>query len=173
MRSLPNIVITGTPGTGKSSHCDTLASELPDMKVFSINQVAKERDCFEGFDEERKSHIVDEEKLVDAIEGDLEKGGLIIDWHVCDIFPEDLVDLVIVLRADTEKIYDRLQKRNYAETKLQENLDAEIMEVVLSDAREAYAEEVVIELPSNTVDDIDSNVSRIVSWKEQWVADNK
>ncbi|ANB14082.1 Fap7p [Sugiyamaella lignohabitans] len=124
-------------------------------------------------DEERKSHIVDEDKVMDAIEDDLEKGGLIIDWHVCDIFPERLIDLVVVLRTDNTILYDRLKKRGYTDNKVEENIDAEIMQVILDEAQEAYAEEIVIELESNDVDQMDSNVERIVAWKNQWEKDNK
>ncbi|CAN6609663.1 adenylate kinase isoenzyme 6 homolog Fap7p [Trichomonascus vanleenenianus] len=168
-----NIVVTGTPGTGKSSHAQMLADSLEGMTLMTINEIAKERDCITGYDEERKSAIVDEEKVLDAIEDELEQGGLIIDWHVCDIFPERLIDLVVVLRADTNVLYDRLKARGYADNKIEENMDAEIMQVLLEDARESYAEEIVVELQSNTVEDMDSNVERIVGWKEQWDKDNK
>ncbi|KAA8917571.1 hypothetical protein TRICI_000264 [Trichomonascus ciferrii] len=168
-----NIIITGTPGTGKSSHAAMLAERLSDMKLMTMNEVAKERDCVTGFDEERNSAIVDEDRLVDAIEDDLKKGGYIIDWHVCDIFPEDLIDLVIVLRSDTEKLYDRLKKRQYSQEKLDENLDVEIMQVILDDAQSAYDSNIVIELQSNEIEDMESNIDRIVAWKEQWEKDNE
>ena len=64
------------------------------------------------------------------------------------------------------------KNRNYAEAKLQENLDSEIMEVLLQEAREAYDEEVVIELTSNTSDEMESNIDRIEAWVRQWKADN-
>lgn len=111
-------------------------------------------------------------QLLDAIEEDLEKGGNIIDWHVCDIFPERLIDLVVVVRADNTILYDRLKSRGYADNKIEENIDAEIMQVILDEARDAYAEEIVIELTSNTLDELESNVSRIVEWKKQWEKDN-
>ena len=62
--------------------------------------------------------------------------------------------------------------RGYAETKLQENLDSEIMEVLLQEARDAYDEEIVIELSSNSSDEMESNLDRIESWVKQWKADN-
>jgi adenylate kinase len=52
--------------------------------------------------------------------------------------------------------------------KIQENNEAEIMNVVLEEAREAYAEEIVVALQSESADDLDSNVSRIVEWIEAW-----
>ena len=79
----------------------------------------------------------------------------------------------MVLRTDSKKLYDRSKTRKYPENKLQENLDSEIMEVLLEEARESYDEEVVIELQSNEAEDIESNVERIVIWIENWKKDNK
>ena len=91
-----------------------------------------------------------------------------IDWHACDVFPERWIDLVIVLRSNSAILYDRLKARKYADSKLQENMDAEIMEVLLHEARDAFDSEMVIELWSNTSDDMESNASRIETWLEQW-----
>lgn len=78
----------------------------------------------------------------------------------------------MVLRADSTHLYDRLTARGYSEVKLQENLDSEIMEVLLSEARESYDEELVVELASNDGDDIDANIERIESWITNWMHDN-
>lgn len=42
------------------------------------------------------------------------------------------------------------------------------MQVVLESARESYAQEIVVELPSNNVDDMESNVDRVKQWLEAW-----
>ena len=62
MRKSPNVIITGTPGVGKTVHCEQLAQETG-LRHLSINQVAKDRECYDGYDEERKSWIVDEDKV--------------------------------------------------------------------------------------------------------------
>jgi len=53
----------------------------------------------------------EDEKLLDAIEDEVKAGGCIIDWHACDLFPKSWIDLVVVFRADTEVLYDRLTQR--------------------------------------------------------------
>lgn len=63
-------------------------------------------------------------------------------------------------------------RRDYPEAKLQNNIDSEIMQVVLEEAREAYDARVVVELPSNTPDDVDSNTERIAAWVASWLADH-
>ena len=61
-RTQPNIIITGTPGVGKSSHCELLATNTG-LKHLSINQIVKESGCHDGWDAEYKSWIVDEDKV--------------------------------------------------------------------------------------------------------------
>ncbi|KAK6584520.1 hypothetical protein PZA11_002744 [Diplocarpon coronariae] len=177
MRNQPNLIITGTPGVGKTTHCETLAQSTG-LKHLSINDIAKERGCSDGFDEEFKSLIVDEDKLLDAIEDEVRQGGYIIDWHACDLFPKSWIDLVVVLRVDSTLLYDRLKAstdnscRDYPEVKLQANLDSEIMEVLLQEAHDSYDEEIVVELTSNTSDGMESNIERLESWVKQWRKDH-
>jgi broad-specificity NMP kinase len=61
-RTAPNIIMTGTPGVGKTSHCELLA-ERTGLKHLSVNQVVKDRECHEGWDEAFQSWIVDEDKV--------------------------------------------------------------------------------------------------------------
>lgn len=47
------------------------------------------------------------------------------------------------------------------------------MEVLLQEARDSYDEEIVVELTSNTSEEVDSNVARIEAWVAQWIKDNE
>lgn len=62
MRAKPNIIITGTPGVGKTTHCETLATSLG-LTHLSINTIVKDKECHDGWDEEYQSWIVDEDKV--------------------------------------------------------------------------------------------------------------
>lgn len=75
---------------------------------------------------------------------------------------------MVVLRTDSTRLYDRLKARQYSEQKLQENMDSEIMEVLLEEARDSYDEEIVVELTSNDADDIENNVERVETWIKNW-----
>ncbi|KAL5041126.1 peptidase family C78-domain-containing protein [Aspergillus fruticulosus] len=161
----------GTPGVGKTVHCEQLAQDTG-LRHLSINQIAKDRGCYETYDEELKTWVVDEDKLLDAIEDEVLQGGFLIDWHACDLFPKSWIDLVVVLRCpSTSTLYDRLNSRGYHETKLQENLDAEIFGVLIEEAREGFDEEIVVELNSEEDGDVEANCARIASWVENWKSD--
>lgn len=62
MRSAPNIIITGTPGVGKTTHSEILA-ERTGLRHLSVNQVVKDKECHEGWSDEYQSWIVDEDKV--------------------------------------------------------------------------------------------------------------
>ncbi|KAF2680162.1 P-loop containing nucleoside triphosphate hydrolase protein [Lentithecium fluviatile CBS 122367] len=172
-RKNPNIVITGTPGVGKTTHAEQLARSLG-FKHVSINQIVKDEGFHEGKDEELGSWIVDEDKLLDYLEATSlsDTGGYILDWHACDLFPERWIDLVIVLRCDSTILYDRLTARGYKDKKLEENMDSEIMQVLLDEARESYREEIVVELRSESAEDVEGNVERVEGWVKAWRKDN-
>lgn len=98
--------------------------------------------------------------------------GIVADFHVCEIFPERWFDLVLVLRTKTEILFDRLTSRGYKDRKRDENMESEIMQVILEEARNSYAIEIVHEVPSNTVEDMQSNIQRVQQWVEQWMVNN-
>ena len=122
------------------------------------------------------------------MEDEVQPGGCLIDWHACDLFPRSWIDLVVVLRVQSNTLYDRLtaryglwslrrvlltrRRRRYPEAKLQENLDAEIMDVLLQEARDAYDEEIIVELSSDNSEEMESNIDRIESWISQWKVNN-
>lgn len=107
-------------------------------------------------------------QVCDALEDEVQPGGAIVDYHGCDFFPERWFDLVIVLQTDNGVLWERLEKRGYSAKKIQENVQCEIMHVCAEEARESYEEEVVHFLPSNTVEDMETNVDRISEWVSAW-----
>jgi adenylate kinase len=61
-RTNPNIVVTGTPGVGKTTHAEQLA-QATGFKHISVNQIVKDEGFHEGKDEETGSWVVDEDKV--------------------------------------------------------------------------------------------------------------
>lgn len=124
-------------------------------------------------------------QLLDDLEPQVAQGGLILDWHTCEAFPERWADLVVVLRCDHTKLWERLEarwvqqilgperganknNRGYPLKKIQENNEAEIMQVVLEEARSSYPAEIVVELESESMEQLESNVARVVEWIATW-----
>uniref|UniRef100_A0A1X7SZ72 Adenylate kinase isoenzyme 6 homolog n=1 Tax=Amphimedon queenslandica TaxID=400682 RepID=A0A1X7SZ72_AMPQE len=110
VRALPNVLITGTPGTGKTLTASQVV-ERTGMSHFNVSELAKEGGLYEGWDEQFQSYILDEDKVVDELNDSLVSGGCIVEYHGCDFFPERWFDAIFVLRTDNALLYDRLMKR--------------------------------------------------------------
>jgi len=172
MRKKPNILITGTPGVGKSKLCEALIQNGLQMEWIEIGQVAKQFECYTGYDEDLECHILDENKLLDELESRMEEGGKIVDYHGCDFFPERWFDKVFVLRTNNTLLYDRLQKRGYSTRKIQNNIECEIFQTLFEEAKESYDNNIVHELHNETFADMDSIINLISTWVNQWIEDN-
>ena len=99
-------------------------------------------------------------------------GGVILEHHSVAFFPERWFELVLVLTADNTVLFDRLTKRGFSSAKVSENVECEIMQVVQEEARECYASEIVHVVPSNVLDDLESNTERVVAWLGAWQRNN-
>ncbi|GFY61430.1 hypothetical protein TNIN_248351 [Trichonephila inaurata madagascariensis] len=165
MSRLPNILITGTPGTGKSTLSSEI-SELTSLEWLNVGQIAKDNNFYEEYDENLECHVLDEDKLIEELEEKMREGGKIVDYHGCDLFPEEWFDIVFVLTTDNTILYDRLARRGYSGKKLENNLQCEIFQVLLEEAKKAYKENIVYKLESNTPDDMLSNIEQICEWIE-------
>ncbi|XP_018420715.1 PREDICTED: adenylate kinase isoenzyme 6 [Nanorana parkeri] len=170
MRS-PNVLLTGTPGVGKT----TLGKELAEkcaLTYVNVGDLAKEGNLYEGYDEEYDCPILDEDRVIDELEDKMSDGGVIVDYHGCDFFPERWFHIVFVLRTDNSLLYERLESRGYKEKKLQDNIQCEIFQTIYEEAAESYRSEIIHQLPSNTPEDLEKNLDQITLWIQQWRIDN-
>ena len=71
-RRYPIVLITGTPGTGKTLHSTLLAQAQEDSSCpfvhLNIGEIVKEKGFHEGWDDEWQSWTVDEDRLLDYLE---------------------------------------------------------------------------------------------------------
>ncbi|KAK8729534.1 hypothetical protein OTU49_008530, partial [Cherax quadricarinatus] len=164
-------IFSRTPGVGKSTLAQQLA-ERSGLEWISVGDLARDNNFFDGYDDERDCPILDEDKVLDELEDMIEEGGKIVDYHGCDFFPERFFDIIFVLRTDNTLLYDRLAARGYHGKKLEDNIECEIMNVLRDEAKDSYADHLVHELPSNTTDDMENNLERMLLWINAWKRDN-
>ena len=174
MNALPNILVAGTPGTGKTSLCKMLVETETKLRHVDLSQlVQREPSLRDGFDEQSQSWFLNDDAIVDFLEAEMQQGGVVLDTHsLLDYFPERWFELVLVLETDNTVLYDRLKRRGYSDAKIAENVECEIMCVVKQEAMESYKEEIVQLLPSNTIEDMENNVERICMWLRAWEEDS-
>lgn len=176
-RQRPNILVTGTPGTGKSSLCLSLLSSLLDgYQYHNISEIAINNNFIETDDAVRNTKVIDEDKVNDFLEdagvGSFgpKDGGHLVDYHSSDFFPERFFDLVVSLSTPLEVLNQRLLNRGYPEAKVEENLSCETFQVSLIEAIESYPDIPVVELESATIDDfanIEETLGQMIKEFEQ------
>ncbi|GFT05227.1 hypothetical protein NPIL_33081 [Nephila pilipes] len=166
-RLLPNILVTGSPCTGKSTICSEIC-ETCSLEYINVSEFAKTNNLFVEYDETLECHILDEDKVIDELEDQMKEGGNVVDYHGCDFFPERWFDIVFVLTTDNTLLYDRLVRRGYSGKKLENNLECEIFQTILDEAKNNYDENIVYRLNSNTPDDMQNNVEQISEWIESY-----
>jgi len=126
------IIISGTPGCGKTSVANKL-SKFIDTKTISLNELAVSGDFSFDYDSERKTYIVDFQiflpyviKIIKKIKVNNPR-FLIIESHFSDIIPNKYIDYVFILRCDPDELAKRLKKKNYDLNKITENVQSEIL----------------------------------------------
>ncbi|GMH17990.1 hypothetical protein Nepgr_019831 [Nepenthes gracilis] len=166
-RRKPNILITGTPGTGKTTMSSALA-EATHLRHIEVGELVKQKNLHNGWDEEFNCYVINEDLLCDELEDMMEEGGNIVDHHGCDFFPERWFDHVVVLQTDNTILYDRLSKRCYTGSKLTNNIECEIFQVLLEEAKESYPEDIVVAMRSDSIDDMTRNLDALKDWITGW-----
>lgn len=151
---MKTILITGTPGAGKSVLAKKL-SLLLDYAYFDVNSFIRHAHIYSSYDRKRRSFVVDEailaRELVKVRQNAIRNGhrgtirqqpngpkrsaGIIFDSHLAHFLPSSKADLCIVARCSLKELQKRLTARGYPAAKVRENLEAEIFEVCLSEAR--------------------------------------
>jgi len=173
-RARPNILITGTPGTGKTCLAQQLIQKevCKDLTLISIGSLSKDKNLYLEFDDEFECHVLDEDAVLHELShrfkagGDLTAGGVIFEHHLCDFLPKEWIDVVYVLRADNTVLYDRLKERGYSDKKLQSNLECEIFQTIFDEAVESF--ENVIQLRNDCEADQTANLESICRFIREW-----
>ena len=165
-----NVLVTGTPGTGKTSLCAMLQDQLG-LKHIEVGKLVKDEHFYTEFDAAFDSYIVeeeDEDRLLDYLEPIVVRGGCAVDYHSCEMFPKRWFGCVVVVRADTDKVFDRLTARGYSEAKREENIDAEIADVCELEARRSYDKSIIEVRQSNSLGDLLETVEVVRRYVSKW-----
>jgi len=156
------IAISGVPGTGKTEISKLLSKKL-NYKLVSINEFAEELDAFIGYDKEMESRILDMDKLKKEIKK--LKGNIILEGHTSHLFT---ADVVIILRCNPEILKKRLEKRFPSNPlKVQENLEAEILGVITSEAIMNNKKVYEIDTSEKSVEQSVNDILRILKGKTE------
>jgi adenylate kinase len=172
------VVVTGTPGTGKTSAVEALEEQGEigenadsDLEVVHLNDLIREEELWEERDEERDSLVADLDAVAERLEG---REDLFVESHLAHHLTDNLdnqpeadegVDKVVVLRCHPEELKRRLIERGEPEAKADENAESEALDVILSEAVNAHSTENVyeIETTDRTPEEVADEISAVLA----------
>ncbi|WNZ29064.1 MAG: adenylate kinase family protein [Candidatus Bathyarchaeota archaeon] len=165
------VLVTGTPGVGKTTTSKLLASKL-NAEYLSVTDLVKSKNLVDAVDEQRDTLVADTVKVSEQIKQILEKAEdyIVIEGHyVVDVVPVQQVKIVFVLRKDPIKLKLVLEQRGYSENKVWENLSSEVLDVCLWDSVSVSGANKVCEIDvSNlTVEEVVNEMLQVLENKEQ------
>jgi adenylate kinase len=148
------IALTGTPGTGKSTVADEL--EKRGHFIIRVNDTIKE--FVIERDEERDAQIVD----IDRWCAEFPYTHGIAEGHLSHLLS---ADRIIVLRCRPDHLKARLIERGYHTEKIDENVEAELLDVIMIEALEEHTPEQIYEYDATdkTVTEVADMVENIIA----------
>jgi adenylate kinase len=147
------IVITGTPGVGKTATAKALTSRL-NASYIGINELVRDENLVAHLDEDRGTLVADMTRLAERVNELLDRADRdqVIDGHYAhDVVHVDRATYVFVLRRHPGELRTILAKRGYREDKILENLNSEILDVCLTEALERHGVGRVGEIDTSSV----------------------
>lgn len=145
------IIVTGTPGTGKTTLARALAKAI-EACYLNLTKFVSKHKLYSGTDRQRRTKIIDMARTRAHLKKELRMmhGPVVIDTHVpAGIVPGEMVKRVFVLRSDPRILEGRLRAKKWKANKIRENVLAEIVDSCLNSAVEQYGRRRVIQFDTS------------------------
>ena len=169
------IILTGTPGTGKTSLSELVCKELG-CKLFKTNKFIVDNEFFDEWDEDRDTPIINYEKIkeffLNFINQLPENAKVIVEGHYFDFIHRKLVNKIIILRSYPSILKDRLENRGYTPSKIDENVQAEILGNIMGLILENYDNVPLFQVDTSKLD-IDGSKNLIINFLQGKISSTK
>ncbi|WP_440058981.1 adenylate kinase family protein [Thermogladius sp. 4427co] len=160
------IVVSGTPGTGKSTLSRLLADRLGGIYI-DLSELVVRENLYSFFDEQTMSYVIDEKRVTSRVREVCTsmRQTVVISTHYPEILDDDIVDKVVVLRLDPRVLVERLKARGWGERKIAENAMAELLSVVAANVYSKFSREKIYEVDTTNreLGEVTEEVLRAIS----------
>lgn len=147
------ILVTGTPGVGKTTFSKRIAERLGIHHV-DITAYIKKHRLYESYDHSLNTFIFSENLVAEDLKHRLRNyNSFIIDTHSPVIVKHVDFDKIVMLRCSTAVLKTRLEERGYSKEKIQENIECEICEVIRDDLEECFGKDPIVVYTSEPEDE--------------------
>ncbi|MFB6116321.1 MAG: adenylate kinase family protein [Candidatus Nanosalina sp.] len=151
------IGVTGTPGTGKS----TISKQL-DGRVVDLKEYLEEKDLGE-VNEDGEIEVEIEELRENTPEEPADR-DLILEGHLAHFLD---LDYCVVLRCRPDVLRERLEKRDYSSEKVEENIESEKMDLILSQAVRNQEKVFEVDTTGKDVEEVVDEVRKGIENREE------
>jgi adenylate kinase len=121
------LVVTGTPGTGKTTIAENAAMMLKGARIVHINDLVKEKRLYTSRSKKDGALVVDMRRLKQELGRVVREQGcriLILEGHVlCDLRVRGAI--AVVVREHLSVLLKRMRRRGYGPEKIMDNLVCE------------------------------------------------
>ena len=130
------IILSGTPGVGKHTIATILSSLFDKVRIVDINKIILSENLLVS--SQRGNHDVDIQKSFDFLTLLLSKkeyqDSIIVGHLAPYVIDPLLVDLAVILRRSPYELRKIYEDRSYSQTKICDNMVAEILGIISHDA---------------------------------------
>jgi adenylate kinase len=122
------ILLTGIPGTGKTAIAKIMEKKYHWINC-SLGEIVVQKNLFLEEDQNRDTKVIDEVALCRYLDSYLSSlnGTVLIESHYVDIVERPEITMGFILRCHPHILEQRLRQRGYSESKIRENIQAEIL----------------------------------------------
>lgn len=101
----------------------------------------------------------------------MNEGNNVAEYHSSEFFPERWFQQVYVVRCNSDKLFKRLEERGYNAKKIKNNVEYEIFQIALDEAKSSYKKEIIQEVRGETEDQLEENlklVGEFINNYDEW-----
>ncbi len=137
------ILVTGTPGTGKTTISLALSKKLG-VPYINLNELILASGQVSWNQLNNTFDVLDPEKVSAMLNEEVRKiSGCVCETLAVELLDSSIIDKVVILRRDPYLLWNELQKRGWPLSKVASNVLSELLNVISYAARDLFDGKVI------------------------------